>query len=219
MYENVSNTMNLSSDRIEFYCQNNSTPPSELLQKIERETHLKTTQANMISGHILGHFYGEIMHMMQVKQALEIGTFTGYSSICIAENLPSDGLLTTIEVNPETHWLANQFFAEFQHPEKINSICADAKDIIGNSDIIWDFVLIDAGKKHNGLYYDMVLPKLRKGGIIIVDNVIWKAKTVQESKDKVTQIIDSFNQKIVQDSRVTKLMLPIRDGITIIRKL
>ena len=104
--------MNLSSDRIESYCQKNSTPPSELLRKIERQTHLKTTQPNMISGHLLGHFYGEIMQMMQVKQALEIGTFTGYSSICIAQNLLEDGLLTTIEVNPETHWLANQFFEE-----------------------------------------------------------------------------------------------------------
>ncbi len=210
--------MNLHSDKIIAYCQRNSTPPSDLLLKIERQTHLKTTQPNMISGHLLGHFYGELMQLMQVQQALEIGTFTGYSAICMAENLPDEGRLTTIEVNPETHWLANQFFEEFEHKHRIHSICGDAKDFIEQSDMVWDFVLIDAGKKNNGLYYDLVLPKLRKGGLIIVDNVIWKAKTVEESKDKVTQWIDAFNQKIVQDPRVSKLMLPIRDGITMIRK-
>ena len=211
--------MNLSSDKIESYCQRNSTAPIDLLNKIERESHLKTTQPNMISGHILGHLYGEMMHMIQPKNVLEIGTFTGYSTICIADNLQAGAELTTIEVNPETHWLANQFFAEYEHKDRIVSILGDAQKEIDKLDKTWDFVLIDAGKKHNGIYFDQILPKVRKGGYIVVDNVIWKAKTIEESQDKVTKIIDSFNRKIAEDNRVVKLMLPIRDGITLIRKL
>lgn len=210
--------MNINSVDIEKYCTKNSNLPSLLLQKLNRETHLRMTKSMMLSGHILGQFYGEMTHMTQARNVLEIGTYTGYSTICIAENLPEKGKVHTIELDPENHWFANQFFAESDYTEKIISTLGDATQVIPKMEEKWDFVLIDAGKKQNDLYFEMVLPQVKKGGYIIVDNVIWKAKTMATKKDIITAHIDEFNRKMVSDPRVSTLMLPIRDGISLIRK-
>ena len=210
--------MNLTSKTVEEYCIAHSDSPIDLLNHIERETHIRTTKGNMMSGHIQGAFMGAIIDMLQAKNALEIGTFTGYTAVWIAENLPDDGLLTTIEVNPETHWLANHFLEDYNNRHKINSILGDAKSIIPSLNKVWDFVLIDAGKNDNGFFYEMILPYVRSGGYILVDNVIWKSKMMEEEMDKRTALIDSFNKLVAKDDRVQSLMLPLRDGLTFLRK-
>jgi predicted O-methyltransferase YrrM len=210
------------SAEIENYCNSHSSPESKLLLKIERESHLQTTKGHMISGHLLGQLYRELIQLMRPTHVLEIGTFTGYTSIWIADALPENGQLTTIEKNKETHWLANQFFEKYEHSTKINSILGDALLVLNQENMkekIWDFVLIDAAKEDNCTFFDLLLPQMRKGGIIVVDNVLWKGKVAQEIHDKVTSSIHAFNSKIIQDNRVTTLLLPIRDGISIIRKL
>lgn len=210
--------MNVVSKTVEEYCIEHSDSPIELLNYIERESNLRTRKGNMISGHIQGAYIGSVIDMIQAKNALEIGTFTGYTSIWIAENLPEDGQLTTIENDPETHWLSDHFIENYEHKNKINSILGDAESIIPTLNKVWDFVLIDAGKKDNGMYFEMILPNVRQGGYILVDNVIWKSKMMSKQVDKLTAIIDAFNKEIVKDERVQTLMLPLRDGLTLLRK-
>lgn len=211
--------MNVNPEDITDYCLKHSSLPIDLLNKIERETHLKTTQANMISGSLQGNLLGHFISMMRAKEVLEIGTFTGYSTIWMAENLAENGRVTTIEINPEIHWLANQFFAEYSHPERIHSILGDAIEQIEILDNPWDFILIDAAKKDNETYYDKLLPRLRKGAYIVIDNVLWKGKAIQSSPEGRAAIIDAFNKRIAQDHRVKTIMLPIRDGITLVQKI
>ena len=203
---------------IEAYSILHSSAPSSLLQKIERETYLRTLQPNMISGCIQGQFLAWFISAMDAKKVLEIGTFTGYTTVSIAEKLQSAASITTIEINPESHWLANQFFEEFSEPQKINSILGNAMDHIESMDETWDFILIDAAKKDNDYYYEKLLPKLRSGGIIAVDNVLWKGKILENLDDKRTQLIDRFNKKVASDDRVESLMIPLRDGLTLLRK-
>ncbi len=203
---------------IEAYSILHSSAPSSLLQKIERETYLRTLQPNMISGYVQGQFLAWFISAMDAKKVLEIGTFTGYTTVSIAEKLQSASIITTIEINPESHWLANQFFAEFSEPQKINSILGNAMDHIESINETWDFILIDAAKKDNDYYYEKLLPKLRSGGIIAVDNVLWKGKILENLNDKRTQLIDRFNKKVAIDLRVDSLMIPLRDGLTLLRK-
>ena len=200
---------------IEAYSILHSSAPSSLLQKIERETYLRTLQPNMISGCVQGQFLAWFISAMDAKKVLEIGTFTGYTTVSIAEKLQSAAIITTIEINPESHWLANQ---EFSEPQKINSILGNAMDHIESMDETWDFILIDAAKKDNDYYYEKLLPKLRSGGIIAVDNVLWKGKILENLDDKRTQLIDRFNKKVASDDRVESLMIPLRDGLTLLRK-
>lgn len=211
--------MENKSEEIEAYCIRHSSSPIELINQVERETHLKTTQPNMISGFIQGHFIGLMISLMRAKRVLEIGTFTGYTSLWIAENLQADSLLYTLEINPESHWLANSFFEQYEHKNKIKSLLGDAKILINNIDEKWDFVLIDAAKMDNDVYYEMILPHVNKNGIIAIDNVLWKGKILEELNDKRSRMIDDFNKKIALDPRVSSLMLPLRDGLTLVRKL
>lgn len=203
---------------IEAYSISHSSEASPLLQKIERETYLRTLQPNMISGYVQGQFLAWFISAMAAQKVLEIGTFTGYTTVSIAEKLESTAVITTIEINPESHWLANQFFQEFSEPQKINSILGNAMDHIESMNETWDFILIDASKKDNSFYYEMLLPSVRKGGIIAVDNVLWKGKILENLDDKRTQLIDQFNKKVANDDRVESLMIPLRDGLTLLRK-
>ena len=203
---------------IEAYSISHSSEASPLLQKIERETYLRTLQPNMISGYVQGQFLAWFISAMNASKVLEIGTFTGYTTVSIAEKLPDHGVITTLEINPESHWLANQFFAEFSAPNKIKSILGDAMEQIESMDETWDFILIDAAKKDNDFYYEKLLPSLRRGGIIAVDNVLWKGKILENLDDKRTQLIDQFNKKVANDDRVESLMIPLRDGLTLLRK-
>ena len=172
----------------------------------------------MISGPLQGQLFQVISRIKQPQTILEIGTFTGYAAICLAQGLASTGKLITIEANKELKFISKKYFAEAGLSDTIEQIWGDAKAIVPTLDYRYDLVYIDAGKRDYGLYYDMIIDQLNPEGIIIVDNVLWSGKVVNTSKDKDTMIMDEFNKKVKADQRVSQVMLPIRDGITLIIK-
>ena len=201
------------------YCEEHSSPPSQLLYELDRETHLKTLAPQMLSGHLQGRFLSLLSRMLRPRYILEIGTFTGYAAICLAEGLVEGGILHTIEVNPELEYLIKKYLEKGKLEHKITSHIGNAKIIIPTLDVPeYDLVFIDAGKKDNDYYYELMLPKVRKGGILIVDNVLWDGKVTHQLNDSITKQISHFNQKIKEDTRVDNLMLPIRDGMLMMIK-
>jgi len=196
------------------YCE----PESELLQRIDRETNLKVLMPRMISGHYQGRVLSMLSKMINPQRILEIGTFTGYATLCLAEGLAEDGRLFTLDINIELEDMVRKNFADSPYNDKINYILGDAAETLNQLDEVFDLVFIDADKKNNGTYYDMVFDKIRPGGLIIVDNVLWSGKIVRNEQDKDTKNISTFNDKVAADDRVEKLILPVRDGLFIIRK-
>ncbi|MCL4638238.1 MAG: class I SAM-dependent methyltransferase [Olivibacter sp.] len=192
-------------------------PP--LLKAINRETYLKETQPHMLSGHFQGRFLSLISHLLAPKRILEIGTFTGYASLCLAEGLVSDGILHTIDINEELAERVQGYFDASPYGAKIRYHIGEALQIIPTLEETFDLVFIDADKKNNLNYFELVLDKVRTGGLIMIDNVLWKGKITDASPDKQTEQIIELNKTIAQDKRVQKLILPIRDGIFLIRKL
>ena len=210
--------MNFSLKKLTDYCLNHSSSPTDILKELERETNLKTLAPQMISGPLQGLLLTFISKMIKPKSILEIGTFTGYSTICLAQGLAEGGKLITIDSNRELKSISEDFFNKAGIELKVEQRTGDAKKIIPELDEKFDLVLIDAGKQDYALYYDLVIEKVNSGGFILADNVLWSGKVTQEIKDNDTTIIDDFNNKIKDDDRVEKLMLPIRDGITLIMK-
>jgi caffeoyl-CoA O-methyltransferase len=196
------------------YCE----PESELLQKINRETHLKVLMPRMLSGHYQGRVLSLLSKMISPSRILEIGTFTGYATLCLAEGLSKDGLLYTLDINEELEDMVQDNFAASDYNNQIKYIIGDATQSISTLEETFDLVFIDADKKNNGTYYDLIFDRVRSGGIIIVDNVLWSGKILNNEQDKDTKNISTFNDKIAMDSRVEKLILPVRDGLFIIRK-
>jgi len=196
------------------YCE----PESELLQRIDRETHLKVLMPRMISGHYQGRVLSLLSKMITPKRILEIGTFTGYATLCLAEGLAENGKLFTLDINVELEDMVRKNFADSPYNDKINYILGNATETLNELDEVFDLVFIDADKKNNGTYYDMVFDRIRPGGLIIVDNVLWSGKIVSNEQDKDTKNISTFNDKVAADNRVEKLILPVRDGLFIIRK-
>lgn len=196
------------------YCE----PESDLLQKIDRETNLKVLMPRMLSGHYQGRVLSFLSKMIAPKRILEIGTFTGYATLCLAEGLTSEGLIYTLDINAELEDMVRLNFANSVYNDKINYILGDASQTINHLDEVFDIVFIDADKKNNGTYYDMIFDRVRSGGIIIVDNVLWSGKVLQAEQDKDTKNISTFNDKIAADQRVEKMILPVRDGLFVIRK-
>jgi caffeoyl-CoA O-methyltransferase len=196
------------------YCE----PESELLQKINRETHLKVLMPRMLSGHYQGRVLSLLSKMISPSRILEIGTFTGYATLCLAEGLSKDGLLYTLDINEELEDMVQDNFAASDYNNQIKYIIGDATQSISTLEETFDLVFIDADKKNNGTYYDLIFDRVRSGGIIIVDNVLWSGKILNNAQDKDTKNISTFNDKVAMDSRVEKLILPVRDGLFIIRK-
>lgn len=196
------------------YCE----PESELLQQIDRETHLKVLMPRMLSGHYQGRVLSMLSKMISPLRILEIGTFTGYATLCLAEGLQPEGKLFTLDINTELEDMVRRNFAKSAYDSQINYILGDAQSTLNTLDEVFDLVFIDADKKNNGTYYDMVFNKIRPGGLVIVDNVLWSGKVLSNQQDKDTKNIVTFNDKIAKDHRVEKLILPVRDGIFIIRK-
>ncbi|MDQ8052598.1 MAG: O-methyltransferase [Pedobacter sp.] len=193
-------------------------PENPLLQHIDRETHLKVLMPRMLSGHYQGRVLSMISKMNSPKRILEIGTFTGYATLCLAEGLTSDGLIYTLDINAELEDMVRANFEKSPLKNKIRYLIGDAQESLKNLDEQFDLVFIDADKKNNGTYYDLVFNKIRPGGIIIVDNVLWSGKVLQQAQDKDTKNISTFNDQIMADERVEQLILPVRDGLLIIRK-
>ncbi len=203
------------------YIESHTTEEDPLMAMLNRETHLKTFYPNMLSGKVQGKFLEMMVYMLQPKRILEIGTFTGYSALAMAKALPENGLLYTIDNNEEIESFARRFFDKSACGVKIRFLLGDALVLIPNLDEIFDLVFIDAEKAQYLNYYEVALKKLRKGGFILADNVLWGGKAVHVDKkpDKETCGIREFNDFIKQDSRVEQVMLSIRDGLLLIRKL
>ncbi len=211
--------MDIDRRKINAYCEAHSTPPIPVLQELERETHLKTLSPQMISGPVQGKLLYFLSSLLQAKSILEIGTFTGYAAISLASGMHPEGRLHTIEVNTELETIIRKYIDKAGLQKQIQLHMGDAKEIIPTIEGNFDMILIDAGKKDNAYYYDQLIDRLSPGGLLIADNVLWDGKVARGETDKVTLMIDAFNKKIQSDDRVENLILPIRDGIIIVRKL
>lgn len=214
-------TFELIEPAIEEYCEAHTTAETELLHRLYRETHLQTLNPRMASGQLQGEFLSLVSRMLRPRRILEIGTFTGYSAIRLAEGLTDDGLLHTIEINEEYEERIRRYFAECPDSQKLSLHIGDAKTIVPSLGDRWDLVFIDAEKTDYDEYYEIVFPQVREHGFILIDNTLWNSKVVHEVRgnDKDTQAVMAFNDKVQQDSRVRNLLLPFRDGIMMIQKL
>lgn len=214
--------MDFINQAIEDYCERNTTAESDALKKINRHTHANVLQPRMLSGHFQGRFLAMVSHMIKPKYVLEIGTYTGYSAICLAEGLQAGGKLITIDVNAELEDLVNYHISQADMSDKIEHIIGDASEIIHNLNFPFDLVFIDADKPNYPRYYELVMDKIPSGAFILIDNVLWSGKVVNQKdldKDKDTQILHSLNESIQIDKRVENILLPIRDGLMLVRKL
>jgi caffeoyl-CoA O-methyltransferase len=210
--------MNFPSPEISEYAEQFSKAESQLLHELNRETHLKTEQPQMLSGHLQGRIQSAISHMIKPHRILEIGTFTGYSALCFAEGLSDDGLLITLDINEEFKAIAEKYFKRSEYVTKIRSITGNALELIPTLDETFDLVFIDADKENYSAYYDLVINKVSKGGYILADNVLWSGKVIDGSKDAETIAIKAFNNKVQKDERVENVLLPVRDGVMVCRK-
>jgi len=202
------------------YILNHIEPQDEVLKELDRETHLKVLGARMISGHLQGQVLTMLSKMIRPENILEIGTFTGYSAICLAKGLTDNGKLITIEVDDELESMARKYFEKAGIQDKIEQRIGAALDIIPTLTETFDIVFMDADKREYVAYYHQVFDKVKNGGYIIADNTLWSGKVLKEPApdDEQTQGIIAFNTLIRNDERVEKVILPLRDGMTIIRK-
>ncbi|NQV74971.1 MAG: O-methyltransferase [Bacteroidetes bacterium] len=211
--------MELFSEELTHYLENSCEPENELLKHINRETHLKVSMPRMLSGHYQGKLLSMISKMINPERILEIGTFTGYATLCLAEGLRENGRIYTIDINLELEDMVRSNFKRSDLDSKIIYQIGDAKEIIPTLNETFDLVFIDADKKNNATYYDMIMDKVRSGGLILVDNVLWSGKVLDEDvSDQKTSFISRFNKIVSSDQRVEKLILPVRDGLFLIRK-
>lgn len=201
------------------YLEAHTTDADAVLAELYRETHLHVMNPRMASGPVQGQFLKFIVNMLQPKRILEIGTFTGYSAICLAKALPEGGRLTTIEANREYEDLIRKYFDKAQVSNKIDLVFGDAKQVIPTLRDGFDLVFIDADKNTYPTYYDLVIEKVNVGGFILADNVLWEGKVLNaNTKERDTQAIITFNDKVQTDPRVENVLLPIRDGLMMVRK-
>ena len=210
--------MSLIKDDLQLLLLNFCEPESELLQRIDRETNLKVLMPRMLSGHYQGRVLSMLSKLITPKRILEIGTFTGYATLCMAEGLADDGIIYTLDKNMELEDRVRGYFAASPYNSQIKYIMGDATQTINGLNETFDLVFIDADKKNNGTYYDLIFDRVRPGGLIIVDNVLWSGKVLTLQQDRDTINISTFNDKVAGDDRVEKLILPVRNGLFIIRK-
>lgn len=204
------------------YCEAHTTPEDPLLRKITRETQAKVLMPRMLSGHLQGKMLELITKMIQPEMILEIGTYTGYSGICLARGLKKGGKLITLDINDELETMARGFFEASGLADQIEYRLGNALNILPTLNGPFDLVFIDADKFNNAIYFDLIIDKVRSGGIILSDNVLWSGKVLNSGTQKIdkdTRAILDFNTKIQSDSRVENVLLPIRDGILMARKI
>lgn len=211
--------MHFLSEELENYAAQHTEDEPLLLQELNKRTHLNVLQPRMISGHFQGRFLSLLSKMVLPRTILEIGTYTGYATLCLAEGLHPEGVLHTIDIKEELTDLQREFFDRSGYGNQIVQHLGKAADIIPSLDTTFDLVFIDADKQNYAHYFDLVIEKMNRGGIILSDNVLWSGKVVEEVKhnDKHTQALMAYNQKIKDDPRVETVLLPIRDGITLSR--
>jgi len=192
---------------------------SVLLKKLNRETWAKVMTPRMLSGHLQGRILSMFSKMISPENILEIGTYTGYSALCMAEGITKNGKLHTIDSNEEVFEFARRYFEQSEYNENIIQHTGNALEIIPKLDTEFQLVFIDADKENYSNYFDLVFKKLSVGGYIIADNVLWSGKVLQENKDKETMALVSYNKNIHRDKRVENILMPIRDGLMICRKI
>lgn len=212
--------MDFIDQKINSYAETHSQPESKLLARLSRETYTKVLAPRMLSGHLQGRVLSMFSKIVQPKSILEIGTYTGYSAICLAEGLPPEGKLYTIDINEELEDMARGYFEEAGIAHQVDYRIGNALDILPNLDTTFDLVFIDADKINYSSYFDLIVNKVNKNGLIIADNVLWSGKVLIENSnfDKDTLAIDNFNKKVHQDERVENVLFPLRDGLMVLRK-
>lgn len=213
--------MHFLSPLLESYIANHSEPEPQLLTELTRETHLKVVQPRMITGHFQGRVLSMLSKIINPAYILEIGTYTGYSALCLVEGLQKNGELHTIEVNEELHQLQRTYFDKSGFGSQIFQHTGDALDITPALEKIFDLVFIDAQKVNYDAYFEAVITKTKPGSIILSDNVLWSGKVVEplQKGDKATEALLAYNEKLKNDPRVETVLLPIRDGLTLSRVL
>lgn len=213
--------MEFIDEDLQRYADEHTSPESKLLHKVNRQTHLSVMKPRMLSGHMQGRLLAMFSQMIKPRQILEVGTYTGYSALCLAEGLQERGTLHTIDINEELEERVRGYFAEAGLTESIKYYIGNALDIIPGLDAAFDLVFIDADKINNAAYYDMVIDKVVPGGYIIADNVLWSGKVLEKYRKKLdedTAALLAFNKKVHDDERVENILLPIRDGLLVARK-
>jgi predicted O-methyltransferase YrrM len=210
--------MHLISSELEKYIEQHTSEETPLLNKIHRETYLNVLMPQMLSGRVQGEALKMFSRMIRPRRVLELGTFTGYSALCLAEGLTDDGKLISIDINIELLDRVQAYVDEAGLQDKVELWCGKASDIIPKLDDLFDLVFIDADKMNYSLYLDLVIDKVRPGGFIIADNVLWSGKVLDVQPDKDTKAIIDFNHKVNQDKRLHKVIIPVRDGMMIMFK-
>ncbi|MEY3968141.1 MAG: O-methyltransferase [Flavobacteriia bacterium] len=211
--------MEFISPELQQYVTEHSSAVSPLLSQIDRETHLEVLQPRMLSGHFQGRVLSMLAQLLKPTAILEIGTYTGYSALCLAEGLTPDGKLITIDVNEELAPRVRSYFEASAYAQQIDYRIGNAAQLIPTLQYTFDLIFIDADKQQYPLYYEQALEKLKPGGFILIDNVLWSGKVLDtQHQDKDSVLLRELNLKISQDARVEKVLLPIRDGLYLIRK-
>ena len=213
--------MDFINKEIQDYAERHTSPEDPLLQKIYRDTYANFLYPRMLSGHLQGRLLSMFSKMISPKYILEIGTYTGYSALCLAEGLQPDGKLVTIDINEELEGKVTATFAESLYSAMIDFRIGDAQELIPKLEYNFDLAFIDADKENYLSYYELVLQKMNKGGYILADNVLWSGKVVEKpiKKDTETESLRKFNEAVTRDDRVENILIPIRDGIMVIRKI
>lgn len=211
--------MDIIQTEIQRYAELHTSPESPLLRKINRDTHAQILMPRMLSGHLQGKVLSMISCMIRPRTILEIGTYTGYSALCLAEGLQKEGKLITIDINEELYDRVNGYFREANLQDRIDYRIGEASSIIPGIEEKLDLVFIDADKENYGLYFDLVIDRVNLNGFILADNVLWSGKVVQSKPDKDTRAIVDFNAKVQRDERVENVLLPVRDGLMLMRKV
>ena len=205
---------------IEEYLEQHATPMDEVLSSLYRETYLHAMNPRMASGPVQGRFLQLICQLMNPKRVLEIGTFTGFATICMARGMASDGSLITIEANEECEGMIRRYLDKAAVADRVRLVIGDAKEVIPTLESGFDLVFIDADKISYPVYYDLVMDKLNPGGIVLADNVLWEGKVLNaDTKERDTKAIQAFNDKVQTDPRVENVLLPLRDGLMMVRKV
>ena len=207
-------------ESLETYIEDISSGEPELLQRLNRETHLKVLYPRMLSGPVQGRFLSMLTKMLAPKRILEVGTFTGYSALCMGEGLPEESVIDSIELIAEREWLIRKYLQEARIEDQVNLLFGRALDIIPGLEGPYELVFLDADKANYSTYYELILPKMPSGGILVADNVLWDGKVVDPKvQDKETNGIRNFNQLVRNDNRVEQVLLPLRDGMLMVRKV
>lgn len=213
--------MDFLDPKLSEYAEKHTSPETDLLSKLNRETYANVLIPRMLSGHLQGRVLSMFSKMLRPKTILEIGTYTGYSALCMAEGLQEGGKLITIDINEELEDMIRRYFEESPYAGMIDFKLGNAMEIVPDLDATFDLVFIDADKENYSNYFDLVIDRMPSGGILIADNVLWSGKVLDQgqlTKDLETRELDMFNQKVMADDRVENVLMPIRDGIMVVRK-